>query len=96
MILLRNLDCPTLVNGSRGAVLVIDGLAAAGAGKTYQVWVVRKGAAPASSGLFAGGSHSVVLVQHAVSAGDVVAVTLERAGGAKAPTTTPVVASHPV
>ena len=86
----------TLVSGSRGSVLVVDGLAAAGAGKTYQVWVVRKGAAPASSGLFAGGSHSVVLVQHAVAQGDVVAVTLEQAGGAKAPTTTPVVASHPV
>ena len=86
----------TLVSGSRGAVLVVDGLAAAGAGKTYQVWVVRQGAAPASSGLFAGGSHSVVLVQHAVATGDVVAVTLERAGGAKAPTTTPVAASRPL
>ncbi len=84
-----------LVNGSRGAVLVVDGLASAAAGKTYQVWVIRKGV-PASSGLFAGGSHSVVLVQHAVTAGDVVAVTLERAGGAKVPTTKPVAASHPL
>ena len=85
----------TLVSGGRGAVLVVDGLAAAGAGKTYQVWVVRKGAAPASSGLFSGGSHSVVLVQHSVAPGDVVAVTLEKAGGAKAPTTAPVAASNP-
>jgi anti-sigma-K factor RskA len=86
----------TLVNGSRGAVLVVDGLAPAAAGRTYQVWVVRKGAVPAASGLFSGGNHSVVLVQHAVATGDVVAVTLERAGGAKAPTTTPVAASRPV
>ena len=86
----------TLVNGSRGVVLVVDGLAPAAAGKTYQVWVVRKGTEPASSGLFAGGSHSVVLVQHAVAPGDVVAVTLERAGGAKVPTTKPIAASHPL
>jgi anti-sigma-K factor RskA len=85
----------TLVSGSGGAVLVVDGLEPAAAGKTYQVWVVRKGV-PASSGLFAGGSHSVVLVQHALSAGDVVAVTLEQAGGAKAPTTKPVAASRPL
>ena len=87
----------TLVaDGTVGAVLVVDGLAPAPVGRTYQVWVVRKGAAPASSGLFAGGSHSVVLVQHAVAPGDVVAVTLERAGGAKVPTTKPVAASHPL
>ena len=84
----------TLVNGSRGAVLVVDDLEPAAAGKTYEVWVIRKGV-PASSGLFAGGSHSVVLVQHAVATGDVVAVTLEKAGGAKTPTSTPVVASNP-
>ena len=86
----------TLVASAASAVLVVDGLAPAPVGRTYQVWVVRKGAAPASSGLFAGGSHSVVLVQHAVAPGDVVAVTLERAGGAKVPTTKPVAASHPL
>ena len=86
----------TLVDSAAGSVLVVDGLSPAPAGRTYQVWVVRKGLAPASSGLFAGGSHSVVLVRHDVATGDVVAVTLERAGGAKTPTTTPVAASHPV
>jgi anti-sigma-K factor RskA len=86
----------TLVKGADGSVLVVDGLKPAPAGHTYQVWVVRKGMAPASSGLFAGGNHSVVLVRHDVANGDVVAVTLERAGGAKAPTTKPVAASNPV
>ena len=85
-----------LVNGADGSVLVVDGLKAAPAGHTYEVWVVRKGMAPASSGLFAGGAHSVVLVRHGVATGDVVAVTLERAGGVTAPTTKPVVASNPV
>ena len=86
----------TLVDATGGSVLVVDGLAPAPNGKTYQVWVVRKGAPPASSGLFAGGGHSAVLVRHELVAGDVVAVTLERAGGASAPTTTPVAASRPL
>ena len=85
----------TLIDGAAGSVLVVDGLSPAPAGRTYQVWVVRKGVAQ-SSGLFTGGSHSVVLVQHEVATGDVVAVTLERAGGAKTPTTTPVAASRPL
>ena len=86
----------TLVDGTTGAVLVLNGLSPAPSGRTYQVWVMRKGKAPAPSGLFAGGGHSVVLVRHDVANGDVVAVTLERAGGAKAPTAAPVAVSHPV
>jgi anti-sigma-K factor RskA len=85
-----------LVNGVGGSVLVVDGLSPAPAGRTYQVWVVRKGMTPASSGLFAGGRDSIVLVRHELTTGDVVAVTLERAGGAKAPTTAPVAASRPL
>jgi anti-sigma-K factor RskA len=86
----------SLVDSAGGAVLVVDGLSPAPAGRTYQVWVVHKGKAPASSGLFPGGIHSVVLVRYDVATGDVVAVTLERAGGAKAPTTAPVAASRPL
>jgi len=86
----------SLVSGTDGSVLIVDGLSPAPSGKTYQVWIVRGGARPASSGLFAGGDHSVVFVRHSLEAGDVVAVTLERAGGAKAPTSAPVAASHPV
>lgn len=85
-----------LVDGAGGSVLVVERLSPAPAGRTYQVWVVRRGDAPASSGLFAGGSDSIVLVRHGLATGDVVAVTLERAGGAKAPTTAPVAASRPV
>ena len=86
----------SLVDSAAGSVLVVDGLPRAPAERTYQVWVVHEGSAPASSGLFAGGSHNVVLVQHQVATGDVVAVTLERAGGAKAPTTAPVASSRPL
>ncbi len=86
----------SLVKSGQNSVLVVDNLLPARAGKTYQVWVMRKRVAPAPSGLFAGGRHSVVLVGHKVKPGDVVAVTLERAGGAKAPTTTPIVVSRGV
>jgi anti-sigma-K factor RskA len=77
------------------AVMVVDGLARAPAGKTYEVWVIE-GTTPTRAGLFSGGGRSVVGVDHAVGRDAVVAVTLERAGGADAPTTTPVVASQPV
>lgn len=78
------------------AVLVVNGLERAPEGKTYQVWVVR-GSAASSAGLFSGaGGRQVVPVDEEVQPGAVVAVTLERAGGAGAPTTTPLVASRPV
>jgi len=81
------------------AVLVLDGLDAAPAGKTYEMWVVPGGdlqqASPA--GLFPGsGGRDVVPVAGTVQSGDVVAVTVEPAGGVQAPTTPPVVASDSV
>jgi anti-sigma-K factor RskA len=77
------------------AVMVVDGLAAAPSGKTYEVWVIR-GTTPRRAGLFAGGGRSVVAVDGTVPQDAVVAVTLERSGGVDAPTTTPLVASQPV
>ena len=79
-------------------VLVVDGTTPAPSGRTYEVWVIRQAhpKAPVPAGLFHGGGRSVVPVSLRVSAGDVVTVTLERAGGVDAPTTAPVVASHPV
>jgi anti-sigma-K factor RskA len=59
------------------------------------VWTI-KGAEARPAGLFAGGGRSVVAVDGAVTDGTVVAVTVERDGGADAPTTDPVVASPPV
>jgi anti-sigma-K factor RskA len=77
------------------AVMVVDGLAPAPSGRTYELWVIE-GTAPKRAGLFRGGGRSVVGVDRAVGEDAVVAVTLERAGGVDAPTTTPLVASQPV
>ena len=77
------------------AVIVLDGLAPAPAGKTYELWVIR-GTTPQPAGVFAGGGRSVVPVERRVGKDVVVAVTLERAGGVDAPTTTPLAASQPV
>jgi anti-sigma factor RsiW len=77
------------------AVMIVNGLAPAPSGRTYEVWVIR-GTTPTRAGLFQGGARSVVPVQGKVGKDAVVAVTLERQGGVDAPTTTPVVASQPV
>jgi anti-sigma-K factor RskA len=77
------------------AAMIVEGLAKAPSGKTYEVWVI-KGTKPTRAGLFAGGDRSVIAVQGTVGKDTVVAVTLERSGGVNAPTTTPVAASAPV
>lgn len=79
------------------AVLVLDGLGPAPSGKTYEIWVIEGEAAPVPAGLFPGeAGGDLVLVDETVGAGAVVAVTIEDAGGADAPSTEPVVASEPV
>ena len=76
------------------AVLQLDGVGPAPAGKTYEMWVVE-GETPQPAGLFAGQGHAE-LVDGTVDPGDVVAVTIEDEGGAEAPTLPLVVASEPV
>jgi anti-sigma factor RsiW len=81
------------------AVLVLDGLDPAPAGMTYEAWIVPggelAGASPAA--LFTGSDDTdIVGLEGTVDDGDVVAVTVERAGGADAPTTAPVAASGSV
>jgi anti-sigma-K factor RskA len=80
----------TLVVGSRGdAVLVASRLPAAESGKTYEAWVIMSGR-PVAAGLFRGGHDVDVLrLTREVRPGDVVAVTVERAGGVTRPTTAP-------
>lgn len=79
------------------AALALAGLDPAPAGKTYEVWVIAGKSPPEPSGLFAGGERAdLVRVEQMVGAGDVVAVTLERAGGASAPTTPVLVQSRRV
>ena len=81
------------------AVLVLDDVPAAPAGKTYEMWIVPGGdigsASPA--GLFPGGDGAAIeRVDGTVEPGDVVAVTIEAAGGVDAPTSQPIAASDSV
>jgi anti-sigma-K factor RskA len=86
-----------LVVGRDGrAVLVLDELGAAPAGKTYEVWVAADGA-PVPAGLFDGdASRDLVPVEEPVGEGARVLVTIEREGGVDAPTSDPIVASRAV
>jgi anti-sigma-K factor RskA len=84
-----------IVSPSGEGTLVLNGLPAAPAGKTYEVWVLQDGK-PLPAGTFAGGGRVAVVLTRTVPDGAVVAVTLERAGGAPKPTTTPLISTKPV
>lgn len=77
------------------AYLVLDGLGLAPTGKSYQAWVIKPNAkAPASAAIFAG-TEMIVPLSVAVRPGAVVAITIERPGGAPAPTQTPKLVAQP-
>jgi hypothetical protein len=58
-------------------------------------WVIPKGGKPKSAGLFdGGGSTTVVRLGEGVPRGSVVAATIERSGGADAPTQTPIITAQ--
>jgi anti-sigma-K factor RskA len=79
------------VDRQGAATLTASGLGAAPAGKTYEAWVIPSSGAPARpAGLFAGGATTTVHLKGTVPQHAVVAVTVERAGGADHPTTTPI------
>jgi anti-sigma factor RsiW len=86
-----------LVVDSEGrAVLVLDELDPAPAGKTYELWIVE-GESPAPAGLFPGRDGiDVVGLEGTVEPGNVVAVTLEDEGGVEVSENDPIVASSPV
>jgi anti-sigma-K factor RskA len=82
-----------VVGRGGAAALVVAGLDAAPAGKTYELWVLR-GAAARPAGLFAGGAGTTtVRLRAPVSGGDRVGVTIEPAGGSKRPTSAPLFTS---
>jgi len=87
-----------LVVASDGrAVLVLNELDPAPAGKTYEMWIVPHGGEARPAGLFLGADGTdVVAVDGIVDTGEIVAVTIEKAGGVDAPTTKPITASMPV
>ena len=80
----------SLIVGPNGdGTLIVQDLAAAPAGKTYEVWVIE-GATPRPAGLFEGGEgRTAVALSRAVPDGATVAVTLEPAGGVDRPTSMP-------
>ena len=80
----------TLVVSSSGdAVLVLNQLAAASPGKTYEAWVAS-GGNPVPAGTFDGdGNVDVVLLARPVPQNATVMLTLERDGGTSAPTGKP-------
>ena len=80
----------TIVVRDGKATLNVSGLSAAPSGKTYEAWVIPKNHAPKPAGLFSGGKTATVRLRGTVPENAVVAVTVERAGGAPAPTSTPI------
>jgi anti-sigma factor RsiW len=84
-----------IVSGGNAALVVSD-LGPAPPGQTYEAWVIEDGHA-SRAGTFAGSGRTIVIrLTHALPAGAVVAVTVERAGGVDQPTKKPFITSQPV
>jgi anti-sigma-K factor RskA len=79
---------------SHSGYLVVEGLAAVPAGKVYQAWYVARGVTR-SAGLMTTADGLAVLALSAADAVEVVAVTIEPAGGSAQPTTPIVAAGAP-
>jgi anti-sigma-K factor RskA len=78
-----------VVSPSGDAVLVMNRLAPARPGKTYEAWIAS-GGSPEPAGIFDGGGDvSVVLLARHVPQDAAVLLTVERDGGADAPTSRP-------
>ncbi len=71
------------------AILISSGLPPATAGTHYEVWVTRGRRALAAGEFVGGRGRDVIALTRLVPKGATVAVTLERAGGVRAPTRTP-------
>jgi anti-sigma-K factor RskA len=83
---LTGADGQLVVTPDREAALIVNGLAAAPAGKTYEAWVIQ-GDTPQAAGIFpGGGTQTAFALTRAVPTGATVAVTIEPAGGVDAPT----------
>ena len=71
------------------AVLMAEDMPRAPEGRTYQIWVIE-GDVPEPGGLFEPRGDSVAaIVEKPLDEGDVIAVTIEPAGGSRQPTTDP-------
>src|SRR5256714_9242786 len=83
-----------LSRDASGSVTVQFSGRAAPDGKTYEAWVIPKDKAPIPAGLFSGGGSATVHLRGTVPQDATVAVTIEHAGGARAPTTAPIVSAQ--
>jgi hypothetical protein len=84
------------VSPTQGVVLVASNLPPAPSGKAYEMWVIPKGGNPIPSGVFQSGADGAAVHVRRGTVdpnADVVAVTLEDAGGANQPTTAPIFAA---
>lgn len=75
------------------SVVVVDGLAELPSDKTYELWYIGdSGPVPAGTFDSAGSGTTVRALEGTMSAGAVVAITVEPAAGSDAPTTEPILA----
>jgi anti-sigma factor RsiW len=85
------------VHPATGVLLIASRLTPPPAGKTWEMWIIRDGK-PAPAGLFqsdsAGNAIHLFRPDIPIQPKDIVAVTLEAAGGVPLPTTTPVIAAQ--
>ncbi len=83
------------VNRNAGVLLIAQNLPRLESGKTYQMWVIPKGANPKPAGLFQSDTSgaAVHLLAGAIDIATVgaVAVSVEPAAGSEQPTTTPII-----
>ncbi len=78
----------------RRSAVLIDGLSALPAGKTYQLWYLDSEGAATPAGTFEASATGTTwrVLDGAMSGGDTVGVTVEPDGGSPAPTTDPILA----
>jgi anti-sigma-K factor RskA len=82
-------DVGTVVTKPGGVSTLYASIVHAPAGKTYEAWVIN-GNVPVPAGLFAGGGQIKLTLTKPAKPGDVIAITIEPAGGTKAPTSAPI------
>lgn len=83
------------ISDTREAALVVSELAPAPEGKTYEAWVIVNDEPRPAAVFDAQEGRTVVMLETPVPRDAVVAVTLERAGGAEAPTGLPLFEAEP-
>jgi anti-sigma-K factor RskA len=76
-----------------GTVKLFASPAALRSGKTYEAWVITPAGAALPAGTFSSASTGFTLTRSGHK-GDVIAVTVEPAGGSPKPTTTPIAEAH--